>query len=124
MTDVWNLIHPNDLGFTYQHNALSNYRARLDRWYLLYAHQYETFVCKMWVDHTLQLSDNAPLWLGMYFDLQIDETPLHIKRLLHINVAFTNAASFDIYVHFRRSLQQSIRLLQTSRTGCIVLGPL
>ena len=57
--DLWQMTHPHVPGFTFHHTTHSAYYARLDRWYLLHASQYENFTCTMHVDHALQLLDHA-----------------------------------------------------------------
>ncbi|MCO5572315.1 hypothetical protein L7F22_026068 [Adiantum nelumboides] len=61
MLDLWSLLHPNVVEHTFQHNALSSYRARLDRWYVLNMQQFDEYVCKMSIVYTLLLSHHA-LW--------------------------------------------------------------
>lgn len=42
--DLWMSSQTRALGYTYHHNAFSHYWARLDRWYLLKAMQYDDFI--------------------------------------------------------------------------------
>lgn len=67
--DLWISTHDTILGYTFHHNALYEYWARLDRWYLLNACQFDEFTCHLSVDHSLRLSDHAPLWLTLTFGM-------------------------------------------------------
>lgn len=82
-------------GFTYHHNALSNYRARLDRWYLLHAQQYAYFNAQILIDHSLGLLDHAPLWLNLQIGMPVDDLSFPPSRLLHVNNAYLQHEYFQ-----------------------------
>ncbi|MCO5614515.1 hypothetical protein L7F22_068798 [Adiantum nelumboides] len=42
--DLWLCTNPINSGFTFTHNASARYQARLDRWYLLNANPYNSFI--------------------------------------------------------------------------------
>ena len=83
--DLWKMTHRHILGFTFHHTTHSSYYARFDRWYLLHASQYENFTRTMHIDHALQLSDHASVWLDLHFGNNSYELHLQRKRLMLIN---------------------------------------
>ena len=74
--------------FTYHHNAFTEYWAMLDRWYMLYALKFDGISPQILIDHSLGLSDHAPLWMNLQFGMHVDELPLHTCRLTHVNQAY------------------------------------
>ena len=86
--DLWLTLEANMLGFTYHHNAFHNYWARLDIWYLFNAQQFLYFTLQITVYHSLTISDHALVCLTLNFGMPIDDLPLHIIRLMHINAAY------------------------------------
>lgn len=49
--DLWSVLHAAIPSFAYHHNMFTNYSARLDRWYLLYAQQFAKFSHNLFIDH-------------------------------------------------------------------------
>ena len=97
--DLWQMTHPHVPGFTFHHTTHSAYYARLDRWYLLHASQYENFTCTMHVDHALQLSDHAPVWLDLDFGNHSYEVHLQRKRFMLINNSYLKHELFKRMVY-------------------------
>lgn len=61
--DLWPSINQGQLGFTFKHNAVTQYTAHLDRWFWLYAQHYDHFTCDMWVDHVRSCPSLAAYFL-------------------------------------------------------------
>ena len=67
--DLWLTLEHAMPSYTYHHNALHNYWARLDGWYIFNAQQFADFTIKLTLDHSLPLSDHAPLWMALNFGM-------------------------------------------------------
>ena len=97
--DLWKSFMASSPRFTYKHNALSHYWARLDRWYMLNTRQVDLFSCKLWIDYATSLSDHSPLWLAMYFYLPISEPSLQDQRSLLVNNSYLKHDMFRALVY-------------------------
>ena len=86
--DLWlNLVH-DMLGFTFHHNAFHNYRAKLDKWHLFYARLFSDFTLQITLDHSLTISNHAPVWLTLNLGIPTDDLPVHTIHLKHTNAAY------------------------------------
>ncbi|MCO5557686.1 hypothetical protein L7F22_011256 [Adiantum nelumboides] len=93
--DLWAGTRSSERGYTFAHYARSEYRARLDRWYVLGSQQHEILACDMRIDHTFTLSDHFLLWLFIHNETLDAISPLPNKQLLHINNAYLSHKSFQ-----------------------------
>lgn len=103
--DLWISTHDTIPGYTFHHNALYEYWARLDRWYLMNACQFDGFICHLTVDHSLRLSDHAPLWLTLRFGMPCDDLNPRSSRLLHVKSAYL------LHQHFQHMIRAAIHPL-------------